>query len=942
MKKFLFTLAMLLMAGAAFADSYLYINKADVLTGDQKVEVPVKAHFSEYVSAWQVTITLPDGINFDGRADVGQDMTIPYFTDRGKTANYTLSLSQNGVGGFLAASQQEGFYKLNGTWTSHGAIKWAPGDYDEMIILYLEVTDAYTGGDIMITTEPMSGADPRDIPKAVVDGGRTLPWVDEAITAAEPTLAVDNEENPTQVTTNGVLYYCNETMTPGAWNIVTAPYTLPEATDVEQVLHFMAYTPNDEGKNDSKFVYLTVTIPAAAQEAAPAATISKEGNVVTAAVDGEEAGTHAVELYIVTTNDEGEEVLTKVDNPYTVEQTFSEQKITFKAKTIANEGESGDTWSEPKEITIPAKADVVAPKPTIANNEGVVSASCEGHTVKFFYKNDQGEWVEAESFTLPENNTFEDKTYEFKAYTIANGTEDNINSDEVTASFTVPGKEDKVAPKPTIANNNGVVSASCEGHTVKFFYKNDQGEWVEADSFELPENNTFDPITYYFKAYTVANGTDDNINSEEVTKEITVPGKNDNQAPKPTIKEENGVVTVIAPEEGLEVELYVKENGEWKLVNGGSYTLPTNDSYTDDITVDFYAITKPDGEKYNLPSDEEYYTATVDKLDKNVAQKPTIVGTNLTNTTKDIVITPDPNTDGTLVVEANPAAPGRAAAQTMTYERKDADYYVHVKAWTTEGDTYLASEVAEEDILIPAKPAPKVYKVPDPTITVDNSDPTKTVITIEATEGVLTYNIDAEEGVAYTVEEVEGKVIITVVNGDETAFVNVTATTTLTEVPAGYDEVKNGEAEKNVEIPQYQQTAAPTIDVSFGGEDGAHYANVTFVNNDAKPATIEYSLDNGKTWNTYTPGVPVVINTYGETTVLARATAEGKATSEVAERSFTLSDDATSVNELVNGKTVAGVRYFNMAGQEMQEANGITIVVTTYTDGTTSAVKVIK
>ena len=31
-----------------------------------------------------------------------------------------------------------------------------------------------------------------------------------------------------------------------------------------------------------------------------------------------------------------------------------------------------------------------------------------------------------------------------------------------------------------------------------------------------------------------------------------------------------------------------------------------------------------------------------------------------------------------------------------------------------------------------------------------------------------------------------------------------------------------------------------------------------------------------------------------------------------------------------------------MAGQEMQEANGVTIVVTTYTDGTTSAVKVMK
>ncbi|MBR5171682.1 MAG: hypothetical protein IKW85_14135 [Muribaculaceae bacterium] len=50
----------------------------------------------------------------------------------------------------------------------------------------------------------------------------------------------------------------------------------------------------------------------------------------------------------------------------------------------------------------------------------------------------------------------------------------------------------------------------------------------------------------------------------------------------------------------------------------------------------------------------------------------------------------------------------------------------------------------------------------------------------------------------------------------------------------------------------------------------------------------------------------------------------------------------TGVNEMNADKTVKGVRYFNMAGQEMQEANGMTIVVTTYTDGTTSAVKVMK
>jgi len=50
----------------------------------------------------------------------------------------------------------------------------------------------------------------------------------------------------------------------------------------------------------------------------------------------------------------------------------------------------------------------------------------------------------------------------------------------------------------------------------------------------------------------------------------------------------------------------------------------------------------------------------------------------------------------------------------------------------------------------------------------------------------------------------------------------------------------------------------------------------------------------------------------------------------------------TAVNEISSNKAVAGVRYYNMEGQEMSEANGMTIVVTTYTDGTTSAVKVMK
>lgn len=50
----------------------------------------------------------------------------------------------------------------------------------------------------------------------------------------------------------------------------------------------------------------------------------------------------------------------------------------------------------------------------------------------------------------------------------------------------------------------------------------------------------------------------------------------------------------------------------------------------------------------------------------------------------------------------------------------------------------------------------------------------------------------------------------------------------------------------------------------------------------------------------------------------------------------------TNVNEVAECKTVAGVKYYNMAGQEMREANGICIAVITYTDGTTSTIKLMK
>ena len=51
---------------------------------------------------------------------------------------------------------------------------------------------------------------------------------------------------------------------------------------------------------------------------------------------------------------------------------------------------------------------------------------------------------------------------------------------------------------------------------------------------------------------------------------------------------------------------------------------------------------------------------------------------------------------------------------------------------------------------------------------------------------------------------------------------------------------------------------------------------------------------------------------------------------------------ATAVNELQTGKTVAKVEYFNLAGQRLTHpASGVTLIVTTYTDGTRTTTKLL-
>ena len=136
-----------------------------------------------------------------------------------------------------------------------------------------------------------------------------------------------------------------------------------------------------------------------------------------------------------------------------------------------------------------------------------------------------------------------------------------------------------------------------------------------------------------------------------------------------------------------------------------------------------------------------------------------------------------------------------------------------------------------------------------------------------------------------------------------------------------------------------EQTAAPSI--AADTQQGVHAYFVTITPSEECDLYYRYSKDNGEwsDWILYDGVIPFEEDGYYQ--VEAYALANGKSESLHVSVSFIVTP-RTGLDELSGDKAVSSVRFFNVAGQEMQQAQGLTIVVTTYTDGTTSTVKVMK
>ena len=275
MKKFLFTLAALLMAGSLSAEEYLYIDDME-LTQDQlgtQIQVPVKAHFDYAVSAWDMYLTLPEGITVTAWEEGDDLLEIPYVNQSGKSKTLEGSVTTTDKLHYIAitSAMTQGYYQVDGEWVPYGAVKWLPGEYEDgMLLITLAIAADFNGGEILVVTEPSCGADAREdvtpCPKnqhnekvctVTVEGGTVEPEV-----TATPVITVENNEEGEylMISASGdgtVKLYIDGMEVPNPFQY--------NYQDEEHDITITA-TAQEDGKEISETAELVYTVPAKTQE----------------------------------------------------------------------------------------------------------------------------------------------------------------------------------------------------------------------------------------------------------------------------------------------------------------------------------------------------------------------------------------------------------------------------------------------------------------------------------------------------------------------------------------------------------------------------------------------------------------------------------------------------------------------------------------------------
>ena len=442
MKKFLFTLAALMMAGSLCAEEYFFIDnieltKEEAAAGCKKIAY-VKAHFDNAVSAWQVDLTLPEGVTIDV-AQPAADMTLTYldkFTDEETMDEYyaentyTPALANaNGYTRFIVSVFTTVEYDEAGN--SYG-ICWRPGDYDAMWRVRLVFPAGFEGGDIKVTTQPscgetiMAGLTPcpkgqvnEHVTNVTVEGG------DEPEVTATPTINVeDNAEGEYLVisaTGDGTVKLYIDGMQ------VSNPFQYNYQDEEHEIT--ITATAQEEGKDISETATLTYTVPAKAVE--PPVTEQTEKPVITSEDDAD------LQVVHVTATGNGhiclfwdDQLMAEGNGTATWDIPYGEDPEGEEYGVSATAQEEGKLVSDyalatifvpGKEVTPPAPYQTPAPELTYVVNDDAVVFTATGEGTVTIYIN---ELRAAEPVATGEGTA---------TYTIARGEEDVYVSAWATA-----------------------------------------------------------------------------------------------------------------------------------------------------------------------------------------------------------------------------------------------------------------------------------------------------------------------------------------------------------------------------------------------------------------------------------------------------------------------------------------------------------------------------
>ena len=257
-------------------------------------------------------------------------------------------------------------------------------------------------------------------------------------------------------------------------------------------------------------------------------------------------------------------------------------------------------------------------------------------------------------------------------------------------------------------------------------------------------------------------------------------------------------------------------------------------------------------------------------------------------------------------------------------------YEVQVQA---VGENGMKSEWTESTIFTTLADQPAPEKTEKPVITSEETD--EGVVVTATGEGHICLYWDDQ-----LMAEGEGTATWTIPYGDEEEGEEYGVSATA----QGENKLVSDYALETIYVPgkpvvPTEQTEAPSI--SADTQQGVHAYFVTITPSEQSDLYYRFCKDNGEwsDWILYDDVVPFEEDGYYQ--VEAYAIATGKTESLHVSCSFTVTP-RTGLDELSGDKAVARVRFFNAMGQEMAQPNGMTIVVTTYTDGTSSAVKVMK